>query len=250
MAVRTQNWLIPKSDQCIIFFTSKWSFTCSTPCLETVSQILWTAQWRSLQQRQVPGPGATAIRESRSLHNGWCFHGHTGLIRKSWSNSALRGRLIRSLSQGSEKQNEMMVFNAVWELRRKLMWKWSSSQRHSESFSNLVWVLRTLRQDSWWCWTLCWCSTDFISSLLSRSAWRQALLSPFYRENWSYEELNKLLEVPQLVKRQSKDLTQAYVTAKLMSPLLHDISKGLLWEGYSRQDFWAEWSCQRILQLT
>lgn len=37
---------------------------------------------------------------------------------RSWANSSLSGGVLGSHSQCSEKQKEMMIRNAVWELRR------------------------------------------------------------------------------------------------------------------------------------
>lgn len=74
-----------------------------------------------------------------------------------------------------------------------------------------------------------------LAPLSSPAGLRQVLVSPFSRENYSSEGLSTLLQAPQLVKRQTKDLTQVCVTAKLMSPFLHYSSSGLLWERHYRQ---------------
>ena len=89
-----------------------------------------------------------------------------------------------------------------------------------------------------------------LSPLTSIAALWGQYYCPFYRENWSSKGLSKLPEVPQLAKRQIKDLTQVYTTAKHRSPLLYNISSGLLWEGQYRQGLWAVRSSWRILQLS
>lgn len=54
-----------------------------------------------------------------------------------------------------------------------------------------------------------------------------------------------MVRVPQLVKRQSKNLPQVYMTAELLSPPLHSVRSGLLWGG---RDIATRAFGQRILQ--
>ena len=145
MRVGTQNWLIPKSGHWMVFFTCQYILLqAPSHAWNHFPDILWMALWRSLQQRQFPRPlSEQSQRALGHLQSSWCFPGGAGLVSRSWSNPALSGRLIKSDSWGSEKQNEM-ILNAAWDLRKEL-WKWSTSQRVAQSSAVLSWGLRTLR---------------------------------------------------------------------------------------------------------